>query len=309
MRVLLGVPGSPEDGTPYHEGELLVQRRAGVVAGAAKVGRGIHPEIPSIAAEFLAQRAYVVIGGEDDRGDVWSSLIAGPPGFAIATDPQRVQLRHGPLRADPLERLEAGQSLGLLAIDLATRRRMRVNGRVHSAGPPLLLDVTEAYSNCPKYIQARVVDVGAGSETGEVTVGAKLSEDLRALLATADTFFIATIHRERGADASHRGGPPGFVAVDADGALIWPDYAGNMMFNTLGNLTLDSRAGLLFPDFARGRTVQLSGTAAVDWDRDVSDVPGAQRFVRFVPERVVIRTGVLAEAAFLGWSPHNPTSA
>jgi len=294
--------------TPYHEGELAVQHRVGVASGAAKVGRGIHPTVPPVAAAFLSQRPFVVLGAEDDDGGVWASFLSGSPGFATATDPTTIELRHGPAPSDPLQGLAPGASIGLLAIDLEHRKRMRVNGRLREAGPPFRVAVTEAYSNCPKYIQARVVSVAAGLGTGGVTVETAILPDVQAFLSGADTFFIATTHHERGADVSHRGGPPGFVTVEKDGSLTWPDYAGNMMFNTLGNIAVDPRAGLLFPDFRHGRTIQLSGTATIDWTRDVHDAPGAERFVRFVTERVVLRRGVLAEGAFLGWSPHNPSA-
>ncbi len=106
-----------------------------------------------------------------------------------------------------------------------------------------------------------------------------LAEAQRAWIRRADTFFIATSHPEAGADASHRGGMPGFVRVEGD-RLVWPDYAGNAMFNTLGNIALHPRAGLVFPDFEAGATLQLTGRAAVDWDRDrAGSFPGAERLV------------------------------
>ena len=88
----------------------------------------------------------------------------------------------------------------------------------------------------------------------------------RALVAGADTFFIATWHPGGGADASHRGGRPGFVRVLDDRTLEFPDYPGNNMFNTLGNLVGHPRAGLLFVDFERGDLLQLTGRAKIRWE-------------------------------------------
>jgi predicted pyridoxine 5'-phosphate oxidase superfamily flavin-nucleotide-binding protein len=102
--------------------------------------------------------------------------------------------------------------------------------------------------------------------------------DRTRLIAEADTFFLGTIHPERGADASHRGGPPGFVHVVDDG-LWWPDFPGNNMFNSLGNLAVDPTAALLFIDYATGATLHMSGAAATVW--------GAERRVRFAPARSV----------------------
>ncbi len=103
----------------------------------------------------------------------------------------------------------------------------------------------------------------------------------RATVARADTFFIASFHPEGGADASHRGGRPGFVRVLGPDRLAFDDYPGNGMFNTLGNLLAYTRAGLLFLDFEKGDVLQLTGQARVEPDfsvafhvDEVRDTPG-----------------------------------
>ena len=85
----------------------------------------------------------------------------------------------------------------------------------------------------------------------------------------------------RGADASHRGGRPGFAEVAYGGRqLTFPDYRGNRMFQTLGNLTINPRAGLLFVDWETGSTLQLTGRAQIVWDAQaVAPRPGAERLV------------------------------
>ncbi|GGE89621.1 pyridoxamine 5'-phosphate oxidase family protein [Stappia taiwanensis] len=88
--------------------------------------------------------------------------------------------------------------------------------------------------------------------------------EVRRIVASADTFFIASC-AEGGADVSHRGGAPGFLRLRGDGALCFPDYAGNRFFNTLGNIGASGRAGLFIPDFASGDALLLTGTAGVDW--------------------------------------------
>ena len=157
------------------------------------------------------------------------------------------------------------------------------------AGPDsLTLQVEQAYGNCPQFIQQRVLTPVDHPVQDPVRRRPGLSAEDRALIARADTFFVGTAHPVRGADASHRGGPPGVLRVDGD-RLWWPDYAGNNMFNTMGNLAADARTALLVPDFRTGATVQLSGTAAVDWT--VAGAPGDDdgtgRVVRFVTEQVV----------------------
>ncbi|MGW1638327.1 hypothetical protein [Streptomyces lavendulae] len=90
------------------------------------------------------------------------------------------------------------------------------------------------------------------------------------LVRTADTFFLGTTHPERGNDAAHHDGPPGFVRVEDD-SLWWPDHPGNNVVNSLGDLAVDSAAALLFADFATGHTAHLPGTAASEWSPDGSE--------------------------------------
>src|SRR5262249_33115503 len=153
----------------------------------------------------------------------------------------------------------------LLAIDLATRRRYRMNGRGTLDDDGLLVEVEQVYANCPQYIHPRRLEPGqAPSPPGARSVlGAALAARQQSWIAAADTFFIASTHPTRGADASHRGGGPGFVHVLDPARLSFPDYPGNNMFNTLGNLAVEPRAGLVFPDFETGNTLQLSGRATV----------------------------------------------
>jgi hypothetical protein len=209
--------------------------------------------------------------------------------------------------------LVSGSAIGLLGIEPATRRRVRINGVVDGRDDVgFTLRTEQVYGNCPKYIQVREL-TSAGSPAAsepdrQVVRAATLTSGQMEFIGAADTFVIATAHPTGGADASHRGGLPGFVRVEDSRSLSFPDYAGNMMFQTLGNLAVDARAGLLFLDFARGTTLQLAGNAAVDWDPAAAAAfPGAQRVVRFAVEDVV----EIIEATSLRWgdpsySPFNP---
>jgi predicted pyridoxine 5'-phosphate oxidase superfamily flavin-nucleotide-binding protein len=107
-----------------------------------------------------------------------------------------------------------------------------------------------------------------------------------ALVRGSNTFLLGTTHPDHGNDASHRGGAPGFVRVEDERTLWWPDYPGNNMFNSLGNLAVDPTAALLFVDFATGATLHLSGRAELDRSPIASadDVTG--RRVRFTVEAV-----------------------
>ncbi|MGH7579347.1 MAG: pyridoxamine 5'-phosphate oxidase family protein, partial [Gemmatimonadales bacterium] len=185
--------------------------------------------------------------------------------------------------------------VGLLAIDPATRRRMRAYGRLAwSPGEPMVIRLDQVYSNCPRYIQARVVEEAAAPGTPRPAGrSAALTDAQRAWIRRADTFFIATLNPEEGADASHRGGRPGFIQVEGN-RLVWPDYAGNMMYNTLGNIAVHPRAGLAVPDFDSGGILQLTGRAAIDWDPSpAAAAAGAERLVELVVEEVIEIAGVL----------------
>lgn len=295
----------------YHEGERAVQERAGVAAMAVRIGRGIHPTIPVAAAEFLGEQRMVVAAAVDPHGRVWASPLSGPPGFARAMDQNTVEVDAWPAPGDPLgAALRDGGAIGLLAIDLATRRRMRVNGRLEARPNGLRVRTEQVYANCPKYIQARQPGAESPAEgrVPVVTRVATLSAARRAWLGTVDTFFIASSHPEGGTDVSHRGGQPGFVHVVDERRLLFPDYAGNMMFQTLGNLASDPRAALLFLDFTTGDTIHLTGQAQVHWEGpEVTRFAGAQRAVTFTMEDgVEITGGALSWGALVEYSPFNP---
>lgn len=299
----------------FHSGELLVQQKAGVAETARRVGSMIQAAIPPVAATFLRDQRMAIVGGADADGQVWASALFGAPGFLTALDERTVRVGALPGPDDPLaDLIGIGGRLGMLAIELATRRRMRVNGTVVAVEPDGFLLVTaEVYSNCPKYIQRRVFEADASASPGPPTFqqGRTLSGAQGAWIAETDTFFIASSHRERGADVSHRGGLPGFVRVVAPTVVVFPDYAGNAMFQTLGNIAEQPEAGLLFIDFEGGRTLQLAGRAELLWgDAASRHVPEAERAVRFEVARVHERSGLaIPRAHFVDYSPFNPAVA
>ena len=115
----------------------------------------------------------------------------------------------------------------------------------------------------------------------------RLSERQQAWLRAADTFFLVSANPGEGVDASHRGGRPGFIRVEGQ-RLIWPDYAGNAMFNTLGNIETYPRAGVTVPDFATGATLHLTGRATIDWSQErAAEFAGAERVVTLDVDAIV----------------------
>ncbi|GAB0488998.1 hypothetical protein MMPV_000213 [Pyropia vietnamensis] len=342
---------------PFHAGELAAQAAAGTRGVAADLGRLLRPAFPAAAgrvgrggavdggvAALLAGLRLAIVtsvvvpppggGGRPNAAPpVWVSPIFGSPGFVAAPTVDTLTIRaagHLPpsdmlwSQASSAAATGAGSSLslGVLALDLPTRRRWRANGTwvgpsAATAAPdsgrwPDVLEVrlAEVFPNCPKYIHTRelVGDTGEGASLVGGEAGARLSatgdsggdsgattaavptpkmvadvatagtagtagtpppsEDSAlsaadvALITAADTFFIGTTYAPTaGSDASHRGGPPGFVAVDrctAPPRLSWTDYRGNGMYQTAGNLAADGRAGLLFIDWSSGGVLQLT---------------------------------------------------
>jgi predicted pyridoxine 5'-phosphate oxidase superfamily flavin-nucleotide-binding protein len=253
---------------PFHDGERQMQRTAGAVREADAVGSGIRSTLPRGVDRFLARQRLAIASTLDGRGRVWASLLTGSPGFILPVDAQLLHIAAQPVPADPLaDNLEARPDLGLLVLDPTTRQRMRFNGRGTLRPDGLFLLVDQAYGNCPKYIQLRRPERDEGVSAAEpVQISVSLNEHQQSAIAHADTFFIASFHPEGGADASHRGGRPGFVRVLGEDRLAFDNYAGNGMFNTLGNLVGHPQAGLLFLDFETGDVLQLTGRARVEHD-------------------------------------------
>jgi uncharacterized protein len=251
--------------TPFHTGELTVQRRAGVEEDAARVGRIIADQVAPAIGKVLQRMHMGCAASIDGDGRVWASLLTGRRGFAEPVDATLVLLRAVTAPGDPLTAsVHAPRELGVLLIDLESRVRVRLNGRaLADADRGLFLSVRQVYANCPQYITPRRVEWDAARLT-TTTRSPSLAPDVQRMLAGADTFFIASACAS-GADASHRGGPPGFLRVLDASTVAFDDAPGNNMFNTLGNLTVNPRAGLLVPDFATGSMVQVTGSAAVSW--------------------------------------------
>jgi predicted pyridoxine 5'-phosphate oxidase superfamily flavin-nucleotide-binding protein len=310
--------------SPFHDGERKVQSR--VVGSAERVarldaigGKMIVAEMSDQHREFFAQLPMFLVATVDALGRPWASALVGAAGFLSSPDPRHIHVAARPLFGDPLnEILRDDIAIGGLGIELHSRRRNRVNGRVtvDPDGSGFTIRVDQSFGNCPKYIQARQFRFRTppvrGSEEHPVRRGDRLDDAARAIVARADTLFIASHFggdpddRTRGADVSHRGGRPGFVQIVDDRTLVMPDYIGNFLFNTLGNIVADPRCGLLFLDFDSGDTLQLTGHGEIlwDWPRDDPAFRDAQRLVRFRADAAVHVSNVLPLGwEFLGYAP------
>ena len=307
--------------SPFHEGELHAQQRVGEEIAAQQNGQIIGDTIVQNAIKFIEQQRMIVLGSVDAGQKVWASVLFGLPGFVKPVDPQAIAFDltqaminpHDPFWAN----IQAENQIGMLAIELASRRRWRINGAIaQKASDRLRLNVVESYPNCPKYIQRRQLvpnfDLTTAKQCSEAQFGQSLTPEQQRGIGSADTLFVASAHPTRGVDASHRGGNPGFVQILNARSLRIPDYAGNSMFNTLGNLVINPLAGLVFIDFDRSRTLQLTGKTTIQWhlDESTDSTGGTHRYWDFAIDQW-LETDLphLLHWEFLDYSPHNPIAA
>ena len=269
-----------KDFLPFHADEQAAQALAGYRMGRAP----IRPLLPEQHREFFGLLPTLFTATPDAQGWPMASVLTGAPGFIASPDPMTLRIDALPRDGDPAgPDFAAGTDIGLLGIDLSTRRRNRANGRIVTSDEGLTVHITQSFGNCPQYIQTRNV-VGRDRKAGPVETLAGLDEAARDLIESADTFFVASRGRaelgaEGGFDMSHRGGRPGFVGVHGD-TLVIPDFRGNRFFNTLGNLLGDPRAGLLFVNFSTGEVLQLQGTVTIDWHPGEIGPAGTERLWR-----------------------------
>ncbi len=273
--------------SPFHADELVAQARAG--SGAR--GAGIRSSMPDQHRSFFEMLRYLFVATVDTEGWPLATMLTGTPGFVYSPDPVTLRVDALPDGNDPAAAtLGDGREVGILGLDLSTRRRNRVNGQIASVdNGGFTVSVRQSFGNCAKYIQRREPH-RVPPAPGGVNALDGLDAEARALIAQADTLFVASRSRPEidaagELDVSHRGGRPGFVRVDGD-TLIVPDFAGNRFYNTLGNLLGEPRAALLFVDFDTGDLLQLQGLATIDWSPDAArPVEGAERAWRFAVTR------------------------
>ena len=281
--------------SPFHAGELAAQERVGVRERVDRGGRRmIRDRLPDEFREFFSELSLLLVGSLDRDGRPWASLLNGDPGFVTAPTPRSLLVAGAPQPGDPLgANLRTGAPLGLLGIEPETRARVRVNGNVEWVNEHgFELHVEQAFGNCRKYIHARTRGAERPpSPTAELPVigGASLSASALTLLDRSDTCFLASASAHatqggrEGVDVSHRGGPPGFVRAQAltlHTRLTLPDYTGNFLFNTLGNIEVNPRAGLLACDFSSGDLLSLTGRARVIWSGpEIGAFDGADRLL------------------------------
>jgi hypothetical protein len=285
---------------PFHAGERAAQARAGFAPRAA----AIRDRMPDQHRLFFATLPFLLAATADGDGWPIATILAGEPGFVASPNATTLRIAATPDGGDPAAPwFKPGAAIGLLGIDLATRRRNRANGVIADiTGGALTVPVQESFGNCPQYIHIRDIAAFRANPKPPEPMD-RLDQATRNAITAADTLFVTTTGGDEGVDISHRGGRPGFVRVDGD-MLTIPDFAGNRYFNTLGNMLLDPRAALLFPDFTSGDVLLVQGRTEIVWDVPESErLAGAERLWRLTVTRAWRRRGALP----LRWSLRMPS--
>jgi predicted pyridoxine 5'-phosphate oxidase superfamily flavin-nucleotide-binding protein len=300
---------------PFHEGECEVQKRVGEEHIAKRTGQIISDGIPGRAIQFVNNQPLVITSSIDKDKNIWTSILVGNPGFVTALDEQNVQINLSKIVSSKLdlfwENIRENTNVGMLFIELTTRKRLRVNGMVSVSDKNINVSVEQAYPNCPKYIQRReieVVETDADLSNSNLS-GSSLTNDLKEWIGNSDTMFVGSSDDKSNLDASHRGGDPGFIQIVDESTLKIPDYPGNSMYNTLGNFMSNPKAGLLFVDFKEGKTLQLTGKAEIVWhEEDAQEkTGGTMRLWEFVISKwIQIDSLKSVNWRFIDSSPFNP---
>jgi uncharacterized protein len=220
----------------FHGGELAVQQRAGVRAEAARLEPMPEPgELGAGFTQFLAERTFAVISARDRSGRLWVSPLAGPAGFMTVYSPTSLLIAVPISDGDPLLGPSAGQSVGMIALEFALRRRVRLNGTLIEASPGrLVIEVREAYGNCPQYIQQRVLRLDERtvayprSSREAIAFSAADAEIIR----QADTFAVH-LHA---ADPASEIPPAGLIPARAPRAAGERDPPGSCRWIPVGQL-------------------------------------------------------------------------
>lgn len=287
---------------PFHKGEIAWQQAVGAQKSVMSYApQFIRPNLTDQHCDFYEQLPFLVAAARDEHGAMWATLLEHTTTLGddddddsnntnlvqTLADRTTMRIQALPVAGDALETAfdeKEPNDLGLLGIQFETKRRNRVNGRAVIDGKSLLFTVDQAFGNCPQYIKSRTdwyrtptVSDSNGSSTDKkskqhTSSSNRLTKNQMQWIESTETMFVASGYREdevdrrHGNDASHRGGPPGFVRAIQDNEIVWTEFQGNNHFNTLGNILLDPRIGIAVPEFSTGSLLQVSGTATVEME-------------------------------------------
>lgn len=291
--------------------------------------------LPPDAGHFVYQAPLVAIGIIDDWGNPWTTVFGGEPGIARPIGDSMIMMdTPAPNEDDPVLKFFLGSTpvnqtaqfhgkkpiMAGLAIDLESRTRVKLHGRLRAAQASykdqirraqFLFEIDASLPNCPKYLNEKFI-IPNLSDAKTLPDSPKLPPQALDLLKKADLFFISSSNAGIDMDTNHRGGPPGFVRVLSNGpsgaVLIYPEYSGNRLYQTLGNIQTTPLAGLAVPDFDTGDVLYLTGEAQVLTGKSAADILSHSK----VAVKITVHSSrfVFRGLSFLGkpgdFSPYNP---
>ncbi|KAI9890488.1 MAG: hypothetical protein M1814_003972 [Vezdaea aestivalis] len=327
------------DSMGWHQGEELMQN----LLHAPKRENPAAPGLTAGAAWMMEDSSLLVVGTLDDDDQPWTSIWGGTEGtaqkiqaniVAIGTNIDRdndpvVRALLGNHSAGSIVRSEGrGKMISALGLNLEQRRRIKLFGRMVAGAykkpeaadtspssdvdeAQVIIKIEESMNNCPKYINTRHVRP-VQPEPHLVSETLPLHPDAIKLVEKSDMLFISSSNHDEDMDSNHRGGPPGFVRVlaneDAGTVLVYPEYSGNRLYQTLGNLQMTPKAGITFPDYDTGDVLYLTGETTILSGQDAARVlTHSNLAVRFeVKKAIFVRQGLSFRGDFLAYSPYNP---
>jgi uncharacterized protein len=141
--------------------------------------------------------------------------------------------------------------------------------------------MASGFNSGSRALQARFDTQALADRIDGLLVSDTISESDRTFIEARDMFFLATADAEGRPTCSYKGGEPGFVRVLDAHTVCFPNYDGNGMYLSTGNVLVNPDVGMLFIDFERGHRMRLDGTASIDFDDALRDeYPEAQFVVR-----------------------------
>lgn len=311
---------------PWHEGEEKLHQWLRVPHGSNPTSPFLSPR----AASLVQQCPILALGTLDYQGRPWSTIWGGTAGFATPVSESLIGLQtQVDSKYDPVvqalltgNQTEAykGKMVSGLAVDLENRRRVKLYGRMVTGSlsdgdagqAQLVVHIEESLGNCPKYMNKKHI-VPAKPDSKLISDSPQLSATAVELLSRADTIFISSSHGATTMDTNNRGGPPGFMRVQSNNAsgavIVYPEYSGNRLYQTLGNLETTPLAGFVVPDFDTGNVLYFTGSTEILAGKDAAAVlPRSNLAVRVtIAAAIFVENGLGFRGEAGDPSPYNPS--
>ncbi|EXK33379.1 hypothetical protein FOMG_12075 [Fusarium oxysporum f. sp. melonis 26406] len=324
----------PSATSEWHDGELAVQKQL-------KVPTRGNPTFPGLAPQYgmrVMQSPLVALGTLDSEGRPWTTVWGGDRGFArpvaegVLAFNSSVDTRHDPVfralwdgidddgvKQGAINRPNGGDGKRMagLSIDLETRDRVKLVGNMIAGATveegravQMAMAVTESLGNCPKYLNKKDV---VPNEMAPELVSDKLplSQEALGLVAAADMFFLSSTNGVT-MDTNHRGGSPGFMRIiknEDDGLeLIYPEFSGNRLYQTLGNFRVNPLVGIAIPDYNTANVLYATGSASIlVGDEASSYLARTKLAVKIsITAAKFVKSGLPFRGALGEYSPYNP---